>query len=205
MTSPSERVGRTRRIAIRLSACLHGFLSGKVSEESLVSMLRALARDIEGRSKVLEPPPTNDRAAKQENEVIGALFSHWQDRMVSPRSKLTPNRRDKIRARLREGYTPKQLRQAIDACAASDFHLGQNDRGQKYNDLTLIFRNGENVERFLEMGTSQDPQSHESPQVRALMVEAEEALRAGDTDAYNHANARLSAAKAAQRGRAANG
>jgi hypothetical protein len=44
-----------------------------------------------------------------------------------------------------------QLKQAIDGCKRSDFHQGRppaSKDGKVFDDLTLICRNGENVERF---------------------------------------------------------
>ena len=40
-------------------------------------------------------------------------------------------------------------RRAIDGCAVSDFHMGRNKRGRRYDSLDLIFRSHDNVERFL--------------------------------------------------------
>lgn len=39
-------------------------------------------------------------------------------------------------------------RDAIDGCKASAFHMGQNKNRTEYNDITLIFRDAERVERF---------------------------------------------------------
>jgi hypothetical protein len=77
------------------------------------------------------------------------VFAHWQAVMDHATAKLTPGRRKCIDARLRDGYTPDQLKQAVDGCKSSAYHQGGNDRQAVYDDLTLICRSGEKVEQFL--------------------------------------------------------
>lgn len=42
---------------------------------------------------------------------------------------------------------------AVVGCSYSDWHMGQNPQGKKYNDIELIFRNAQNIERFAGMGS----------------------------------------------------
>ena len=42
---------------------------------------------------------------------------------------------------------------AVLGCSLSDWHMGQNPQGKKYNDIELIFRNAQNIERFAGMGS----------------------------------------------------
>ena len=79
-----------------------------------------------------------------------SLFEYWTRIMgKSERAKLTPGRRTKIKDRLKEGYTEEEIRLAIDGCAKSPYHMGDNDRNTAYDSIELICRNGENVERFI--------------------------------------------------------
>lgn len=41
--------------------------------------------------------------------------------------------------------------EAIHGCKLSPFHQGDNDRRRKYDDVSLILRNAEKVERFCEI------------------------------------------------------
>lgn len=86
-------------------------------------------------------------ARSDEHEV----FDYWRERLGHPDAKFTDGRRGKIRGRLREGFTVAQLRRAIDGCAASPFHRGENDRHTAYDDLTLICRDGAKVEQFMAL------------------------------------------------------
>lgn len=84
--------------------------------------------------------------------VVKQVFEHWKATMDHPEAKLTADRRRKIEARLREGYSPETLCHAIDGCAASKFHMGENEEAKRYDDLTLIFRSGSKVEFFCRDG-----------------------------------------------------
>lgn len=88
---------------------------------------------------------------KPEVDPVVQVFDHWRKAMGHADAKLTPDRRTKIESRLREKYTREQLCEAIDGCRASAFHMGANDAGTRHDDLTLILRNGGNVERFRRM------------------------------------------------------
>lgn len=82
------------------------------------------------------------------NSVISTVFSHWQNVHGKAKAKLTSNRLQKIKARLKEGYTVEQLCRAIDGVKLSPYHMGKNDTGTVYDDLTTILRDGAQVEKF---------------------------------------------------------
>ena len=187
MNHRSDARSRARLVATRLTAILHAYLAGKADDEAIVKALRRLALDLE-KGGLLQPRDVRPAVPQQ---VVDDLFSFWSSKMDKPRAKLTPGRRRAIQARLADGYTPDQLRAAISACASSDFHMGENDAGRKYNDITLILRSGEKVEWFIELGG--DAAAADDDMARLRMMAAE-AMREGDTDAYNRANARIIAA-----------
>jgi len=64
--------------------------------------------------------------------------------------KLTPEKKKKIKARLVDS-SPKDIYKSIEACKASEHHMGYNDRNQLYNDLLKnIIPSREKVEWWLE-------------------------------------------------------
>jgi hypothetical protein len=71
-----------------------------------------------------------------------------------PGAKLDDRRKRTISARLRDGYTVEVLKQAIDGCKRSSFHMGENDRNTVYDSLDLILRNAEKVDGFVELATN---------------------------------------------------
>ncbi len=186
-------MSRPRKIATRLARISHAYLDGKLDEQRLVVGLLKLAADIEA-DRVGNPPAKalEDLVAL---ECVRRVFAHWQKRMTKARAKLTDGRKRVILARLKDGYTLDQLKQAIDACCASEFHMGENEQSTAYNDLTLILRSGERLEQFLAMADRQGPATTESPEVQRLLRESAEAMQRGDTAAYNDANNRLREAR----------
>lgn len=80
---------------------------------------------------------------------IAEIFVHWQDVMNKPQARLIITRSRAIAGRLREGYSVADIKSAIDGCQMSPFHMGENDAGNIYNDLTLICRNGAKLEQFM--------------------------------------------------------
>lgn len=85
---------------------------------------------------------------------VRTVFEFWQTTMESQRSKLDNNRDGLIRKSLKTGYTVEQLCDAIRGCAKSDYHMGKNENGTKYNGLDLILRNAEKIDKFIVIGQS---------------------------------------------------
>ena len=82
------------------------------------------------------------------------VFAHWQQVHNHPGAKLDDNRKRTIKARLRDGYSVENLKQAVDGCKRSSWHMGANDRNTVYDSLDLILRNAEKVDAFMELATS---------------------------------------------------
>lgn len=90
-----------------------------------------------GRAQTRDSPP----------DTIGDLFDYWRERCEHPQAHRTPERLSKIKARLREGYSPAQIRTAIDGAKRHPF---VNDAGKRFDDIELICRNGTKLEDFIE-------------------------------------------------------
>lgn len=89
---------------------------------------------------------TRDNSSNEVNDV----FDYWRARLGYKTAKLTNDRKSKVAARLREGYSVEDIKAAIDGCAGSAWHTGDNPNGKRYDDLTLICRNGSKLEHFRE-------------------------------------------------------
>lgn len=96
-----------------------------------------------------ESPSGSSTAEPKLAEQVKEIFTYWQIALNHPTAKLTDDRRRRIEARLREKYTVEEIKSAIDGCAASPFHRGENDKGQVFDDLELICRNGSKLESFI--------------------------------------------------------
>jgi hypothetical protein len=81
------------------------------------------------------------------------VFECWCEATGRDRTKtkLTGDRRRKIVARLGEGFTADDLCEAVKGVTLSKFHMGDNDRRQRYDDLTTILRDGSQVEKFRDL------------------------------------------------------
>jgi hypothetical protein len=69
--------------------------------------------------------------------------------MCYPGAKFDKKRQTKIMQALKLGYTVEQLKQAIDGCSLSPYHMGKNDQNKHYDSIDLIFRNADKIEQFI--------------------------------------------------------
>jgi len=76
------------------------------------------------------------------------VFEHWQSVMNHKQAAFDDKRRSIIKKWLNH-YTVEQMRNAIDGCAVTPHNMGDNDRGQRYDGLELIFRNADQIDRFI--------------------------------------------------------
>lgn len=84
---------------------------------------------------------------------VKTVFDFWHSTMKkTEKTKLTDGRRRVIKSRLKN-FTVGDIQQAVVGCTKSSHHMGANPQsnpeGRRYDDLTLICRNDENVERFM--------------------------------------------------------
>lgn len=88
-----------------------------------------------------QPPP--------QAEQIAHVFAHWQTTMHHPQAKLDDKRKRLIARALKSGYSVAQLCQAIEGCSLTPHNIGDNDRGQRYDGLHIILRDGDQIDRFI--------------------------------------------------------
>lgn len=86
-------------------------------------------------------------------DAVRRLFDHWVFMLGKnpKRVALGPERR-KVIGRALQLYEVEVLEMAIEGCAASEWHAGENDRGTTYQDIELILRNEAHIERFAALG-----------------------------------------------------
>lgn len=92
------------------------------------------------KNKQKETPDKSDEVCQ--------VFDHWKTVLNHPRAKLDDKRKKKIQDRLKD-HPVADLQKAVDGCKASDFHMGDNDKGQIHDGINLIFRDTDHVERFM--------------------------------------------------------
>lgn len=85
-------------------------------------------------------------------EEVDLVFATWvrcTDR--TGRTVLSPKRRKVIEARFLDGYDLADLLDAVQGWEHDPHNAGHNDRGRPYNDLELVLRDAEHVERFRDL------------------------------------------------------
>lgn len=83
---------------------------------------------------------------------VDEVYRYWISVMRPGRTRvpqLDDTRSRKVKAAIAD-YGVEMCKQAIDGCAASDFHMGRNRANKRYDDLELIFRDQSHIEMFLD-------------------------------------------------------
>lgn len=127
-----------------------------VIEDHLQSKRRSLSGETQSQRQTPTestsdtPPLTIQRHNNKDtpDDDVDAVFNHWKKTLKHPRATLDKKRRDKI-ARTLKDYSPDDIAKAVVGCSLSPYHMGDNDSGTKYDDLTLIIRDAEHIERFI--------------------------------------------------------
>ena len=121
----------------------------------------------------LEEPKTgaDAPASASAGGVVVELFRHWQRVHKHPTAKLDAKRRKAIE-RAVKSHGADVVRAAIDGCAKSAFHQGENDRGQVYDDLTLILRDASKIEGFAALAAPAAQPSKPAPVTQPPLVTA---------------------------------
>ncbi|BCA93797.1 hypothetical protein TUM19329_01580 [Legionella antarctica] len=98
---------------------------------------------------------------------IQELFIYWQTVMNHPRAIFDAKRQRKVAQALKLGYSLEDLKKAIDGCSKTPYNMGQNNSGQVYDDISLIFRDADHIERFMNNANST---AHETNSTNDLMA-----------------------------------
>jgi len=89
---------------------------------------------------------------------IVTVYEYWVS-VMRPGKKRVPSLDEKRRLKVASAiadYGVEDCLKAIDGCAVSDFHMGRNRQKKRYDDLELILRDQDHVERFLGFTTGSD-------------------------------------------------
>lgn len=102
------------------------------------------------KSKAKNPVASAAQVPTLERGVVEEIFAYWQKTMKSAGSKLSEERRKKIRDALKLGYTPRDLCRAIRGCSLTPWNMGMNEKGTKYIGIHVVFKNADQIDRFIE-------------------------------------------------------
>lgn len=95
----------------------------------------------------------NAKVATVAEDSIQEVFDYWVlvHKSESRRKPALDSDRRFFIALAIHDYGIQDCKDAIDGCRLSDFHMGRNKQGKKYNDIKLILRGAEQIERFLDL------------------------------------------------------
>ena len=115
--------------------------------------------DTPGSGPALTPNTEHQSPSIEATTSVGLLadrvFEHWRRVMgKNGNTAFDSSRRTKVEARLNDGYSPDDLCRAVDGCAKTPHNMGENDRGERYDDLALICRDAAHVDRFMRNATA---------------------------------------------------
>ena len=118
-------------------------------------------------------PPVGDRTRLIEldkdyvNEDVDRVWSSWLESTgKNPNRAKLDAKRKKLIVKALADYTVGEVVAAVTGWEFSPHHRGENERGTKYNDLSLLLRNPENIERFRDLHPSAG--SHEPEAVSVI-------------------------------------
>ncbi len=156
--------------------------------ETLAAALYHLAKGME--SQVVQAKLLSQLGGAEDKEGASdaedRIFAFWVATFSkTSRTQFTPERRARVRARLRDS-TEDELRAAIRGCKASPFHMGENPTGNIHDDITLICRDRSKVEGFMALvGDAVIELSPENAEMQRLKQEYRDAQNANDTEKQN--------------------
>lgn len=107
----------------------------------------------DSKISLFEDFPAGEEENKISKETVMEIFNFWvktlRNSLRGPSPVLTPARDKKIRKAL-ELYGSETCLQAIEGCSLSDFHMGKNKGGRRYDDIELILRDAKHIEQFVQ-------------------------------------------------------
>lgn len=128
-------------------ACKHLYADASQPKANVTLTVTDTVTDTETEDR--KPKPEISAAQSARREQVAAVFDHWRFTMSHMKSVLDDKRRKLIEARMKDGYSTDDLRNAITGCSLSPYHMGQNEQGTRYDGLDLILRDGSKVDKFI--------------------------------------------------------
>lgn len=102
----------------------------------------------------LEPPEASDAPAC----ALDRVFAAWQTSTGKTKAMLDAKRRKIIGARLRT-WPEADLVDAVRGWRHSPHNRGENERGEVYNDIELLLRDAQHIEKFRDLERGVTPKS----------------------------------------------
>lgn len=92
-----------------------------------------------------------ERNTCPESDLVREVFDHWKKVHGHPKARLDSARMTKIKNALKQ-FSVDDLKFAISGYKNSDYHMGKNEQGTVYDEITLFLRNASHIERGIRLG-----------------------------------------------------
>lgn len=154
-TSQTDQTSASSR-SLPTSSKSSGSLSSEGASKGLRRGYGSVPDPVSG-SKTEEVDPTekvrrvSKRSSDPANPGVRQVFEAWKEDTGHHRAKLDRKRTARIKARLKDGFTPEELIQAITHRRNDPFLMGENDTGRVYDGIQTLLRDTEQVERLLAL------------------------------------------------------
>ncbi len=112
-----------------------------------------------------------ERQSAAPTDLVEDVFNHWRITHGHAKATLDPKRRRVIQAAL-AGYAAEDLCRAITGYLHSPHHMGQNDRGTRYDDIELFLRDAKHIDAGLRFADS-PPRTDQSALTRRNVAAVE--------------------------------
>lgn len=121
-------------------------------------------KGIEGNGEDINIDAVNPTVSSSQlnSSASNEIFDYWKTIMNHPHAKLDNKRKRVITNALKLGYSQSNLKQAINGCANTPYNMGKNNSGQIYDDISLILRDADHIERFMNNANTSNKFSESS-------------------------------------------
>ena len=102
-------------------------------------------------TKNQEPLTISKKQTKKSSSLVKnttLVFDHWKNETGHKKSKLDDARKKKIKFGL-ANFSVEDCLEAISGCVKTPHNQGDNDRNTEYLSISVIFKNAEQIERFI--------------------------------------------------------
>jgi len=178
-------------------------LEGRIENGYLVARLKGAIKWVESLPKesVINEKKKKRKVNEPSPEEIRDVFEYWRKVTGRSRTRLTSDKKRHISGRLRDGFSVKQLINAIDQSQVDPWCQGQNEKteGKKYDFIDNIFRNSSKVEKLLEAydDSALGDEIGDKPELDELKQLSEKALSEGRIEDYNEIEGKIRSLSAA--------
>lgn len=104
-------------------------------------------REVEDEKEIEPRPP-------DKSDWPEIVFKEWQKVLKHPKTSLDKKREDRIKARIKDGFSLEELLAVPRGVLKSPYHLGQNETNTRYDGINTIYRDREQVEKFRDLAES---------------------------------------------------